>query len=103
MPKGKETILVHRRVAVDRLDPDAGAETTREQKRCIVIPAASKEDGKGWIQVFGYTVVAPKGADIEADDEVTVRGDRMQVVGKPGVYPKQVIVNVGSRASSDDA
>lgn len=92
--RGKETVLVRRAQKVDKLRPAAAAAPEHPLEGCLVWPAASKEEGKGWIQIDGYDFLARPGADVVATDEVQVRGDWYQVEGKPADYGRRgVLVN----------
>lgn len=84
--RGSETVTVLRGPRPDRLNPNPPVTAEFDVDECIVIPRASQESGQGWIQVAGYTIVAPPGSDIKADDRVRVRGDVHSVIGKPGEY-----------------
>ena len=46
----------------------------------------AQEEGRGWIQLDGYTVIAPHGSDVLADDDVIVRGETFAVEGVPGDF-----------------
>jgi hypothetical protein len=89
MRKGDETIHVIRKAKVDKLKPASGPAAEFDIENCHVIPAASNEAEQGWIQISGYTVIIPGDADVRADDQVTVRGDTLSVIGKPGKYQKR--------------
>lgn len=88
MPKGKETVRIIRKPKVDKLKPASGPTAEFDIEGCHVIPRASNESGAGWIQISGYTVVAPGAADIHEDDEMVVRGAKHSVIGRPGVFFK---------------
>jgi hypothetical protein len=89
MPKGTETVTVVRKAKVDRLKPVAGPLQEFDIEKCSVIPRASNEAEGGWVQIDGYTVVAPGGSDIRADDQLRVRGELHSVIGKPGRFVKR--------------
>lgn len=88
MAKPDETIHVVRKAKIDKLKPVAGPESEFDVDKCFVIPRASNEAEGGWVQISGYTVVAPGDTDVRADDLVDVRGERHSVIGKPGLYRK---------------
>lgn len=99
MAAGKETVRIIRTPKVDKLKPTSGPAEEFDIDRCHVIPRASNEAGQGWIQVNGYTIVAPGDADINEDDLMVVRGVKHSVIGKPGVFykgsrPRNVIATV---------
>lgn len=99
MAAGKETVRIIRKPKVDKLKPVSGPAVEFDVKRCHVIPRASNEAEQGWVQVSGYTIVAPGDADIHEDDVMVVRGVKHSVIGKPGVFfkgtrPKNVIATV---------
>lgn len=87
--KGRETVTVVRKAKVDKLKPTAGPANEFDVERCELIPRASNESGNGWVQISGYTVVAPGEADIRADDQLRILGDLYSVIGKPGVFRKK--------------
>jgi hypothetical protein len=89
MPKGTETVRVIRKAKVDKLKPASGPSNEFDIEDCHVIPRASNEAEAGWVQLSGYTVIAPGQADIQADDQMMVRGELHSVIGKPGVYTKR--------------
>jgi hypothetical protein len=86
--KGDETIHVIRKPKVDKLKPASGPTEEFDVDDCFVIPRSSNETEGGWVQLSGYTVVAPGGTDVRADDQITVRGEVHSVIGKPGLYRK---------------
>lgn len=88
MAAGKEVVTIIRKPKVDKLKPTPGAEVQFDIKRCHVLPRASNESQQGWVQVSGYTVIAPGEADIHEDDVMMVRGAKHSVIGKPGVFFK---------------
>lgn len=98
--RGTETITVVRKPQVDRLKPTAGAEQRFDIDNCIVLPRASNESGGGWVQLSGYTVYAPPGSDVVAEDRVICRGEMHSVRGKPGDLrnskgvPKQLAITL---------
>lgn len=102
MPKGSETITVVRKPRPDRLKPVVSAEARFDIADCIVWPRASFEDGKGWVQVDGYSVFAPPGSDVVATDQVICRGVLHSVEGKPGDFrnkagrPKGLLITLES-------
>lgn len=85
---GKRTIKVFRITKQDRLNTGAEpAEPTHEVKFCAVLPRSSFEQGKGWVTVEGYQVIAPYGADVLAADQVDIGdGTKWDVEGNPGDY-----------------
>lgn len=87
---GSDTIHVIRTVKVDRLAAPGGAPAEHDVDGCVVLPRLlnAAEDGKGWVIVEGKMVIAPFGADVLADDQVTIPGDtvKFQVDGAPGPY-----------------
>lgn len=103
MAAGKEVVEIIRKPKVDKLKPTSGAEQRFDIPRCHVIPRASRENEGGWVQINGFTVVAPGEADIREDDQMVVRGKTYSVLGKPGVFykgsrPKNTIATVGQSA-----
>lgn len=101
MAAGKETVRIIRKPKVDKLKPTSGPTDEFDIKKCHVIPRASQEAEQGWVQISGYTVVAPGAADIREDDLMVVRGITHSVLGKPGVFfkgtkAKQTIATVGA-------
>jgi hypothetical protein len=82
--KGAEVITVIRKPLGDKLDPQSGVEQRFDIPQCVVLPRVSNESGEGWVQQSGYTVYAPPGADVVADDRVVCRGQIHSVKGKPG-------------------
>lgn len=88
MARGKETVRVIRKPKVDKVKPSSGPTAEFDVNGCHVIPRASNEAEGGWVQINGYTVVAPGAADIRADDQLVVRGETHSVIGKPGVFFK---------------
>lgn len=95
MPQ-RETVRVRHTEQTDRLRSGSGtAPDEVDVEGCIVWPAASREEGKGWIQISGYDFLAPAGSDIRATDEVQVRGDWYHVEGVPGDFGRKgLMVNV---------
>ncbi len=87
MAAKRETVTVVRKPKVDKLKPTAGAAVEIPVKRCVVLPRASNETDGGWVQVSGFTVIAPVGSDIRPDDQLRIRGVLYAVEGEPGVYP----------------
>ena len=99
MAAGKETVRIIRKPKVDKLKPASGPTSEFDIKRCHVIPRASNEAEQGWVQVSGFTIVAPGDSDIREDDQMKVRGKIYSVIGVPGVFfkgsrPKNVIATV---------
>lgn len=88
MARGKETVKVIRKPKVDKAKPASGPTAEFDVDGCHVIPRASNESGGGWIQINGYTIVAPGDPGVHADDQVMVRGELHSVIGKPGVFFK---------------
>lgn len=88
MAAGRETVRIIRKPKVDKLKPASGPAEQFDIKRCHVIPRASQEREAGWVQISGYTVIAPGAADIHEDDQIVVRGATHSVIGKPGVFYK---------------
>lgn len=88
MGAGKETVRIIRKPKVDKLKPASGPAAEFDVKRCHVIPRASQEAEAGWVQISGFTVIAPKDADIRPDDQMMVRGKVYSVIGQPGVFYK---------------
>jgi len=88
MAAGKETVRIIRKAKVDKLKPASGPAQEFDIKRCHVIPRASREAEQGWVQISGYTVIAPGAADILPDDQMIVRGVKHSVIGKPGIFFK---------------
>jgi hypothetical protein len=87
--RGHETVTVVRKAKVDKLKPASGPTDEFDVKRCELIPRASNETEGGWVQISGYTVVAPGEADIRADDQLRILGDLYSVIGKPGFFRKK--------------
>src|SRR5690349_13207299 len=83
----RETVTIVRKPRVDRLKPASGPVEEAPVSRCIVLPRASNETDAGWVQVSGYTVIAPVGSDFRPDDQVRIRGELYAVIGEPGEYP----------------
>lgn len=86
--KGTETVLVYRTARQDTLDdvdPAAGG-PHHQIDNCIIVPRTSTELGKGEVIIDGQNVFAPAGSDVQADDEVEVRGVLYDVEGVPGDY-----------------
>jgi hypothetical protein len=83
---GSETIRVKRKPHTDSLDDTSGPEEEFDIEGCVVIPRAAQEAGRGWVQRDGYTVAAPHGSDVTADDDVVVRGYTYSVEGVPGDF-----------------
>jgi len=101
MAAGKETVRIIRKPKVDKLKPASGPTEEFDVERCHVIPRASNEAEQGWVQINGYTVIAPGAADIREDDQIVVRGATHSVIGKPGVFfkgsrPKHTIATTES-------
>ena len=94
----KETVRVVRKARVDKLKPAAGPTEEFDIKRCVVVPRASHEEGRGWVQIDGYTVLTPKGSDIRPDDQVICRGEIHSVIGKPGDFGRKGILVTLERA-----
>lgn len=99
MAAGKETVRIIRKPKIDKIKPVSGPAVEFDIKRCHVIPRASKEGEGGWVQISGFTVIAPRDADIHADDQMVVRGKTYSVIGTPGVFykgsrPKNTIATV---------
>ena len=86
---GSETVWLVHKAKTDRLKPTSDTPTEFELKRCDVIPAASQESQRGWVQQSGYTVAVYENVEITADDQMRVRGDLYSVIGKPGYYFKR--------------
>lgn len=89
---GKRTLIVKRAQKVDPLDDaPTGTPPTHEVKGCAVVPRTSFERESGWVIVEGRMVVAPYGADVEADDLVQIKGEPQwwEVDGEPGDYEKR--------------
>jgi hypothetical protein len=86
----RETVVVVRKPKVDKLKPASGPTAEIPVPKCYVLPRANQEEGGGWIQVSGYTVIAPVGSDIRADDQIRIRGELYAVEGVPGEYPVRV-------------
>lgn len=100
MAAGKEIVRIIRKPKVDKLKPASGPTDEFNIEHCHVIPRASLEAEAGWVQISGYTVIAPGDADIREDDQMMVRGLLHSVIGKPGVFykgtrPKNTIATVG--------
>ena len=98
---GSETVTVIRKPRRDRLDDSPGpAASEHDLEGCAVVPRASNEEGKGWVNTEGFMVAAPFGSDITEDDQVRVRGKVYDVDGVPGQFVnkrgkgKAVIVNL---------
>lgn len=86
---GTETVHVIRKVKTDRLaTPPVDAPAEHDIEGCAIAPRTSFETGKGWVIVDGRMVAAPYGADIQADDLVTIPDSphTWQVDGVPGPY-----------------
>lgn len=84
---GTRTVTVVRQPRVDRLDPNPPpAAIEHDIEGCAIVPRASQEEGKGWVVVEGYSVFAPHGADVTADDRVRFDGVLWDVDGEPGDY-----------------
>lgn len=81
---GADVITVVRKPQVDRLKPVAGPAEEFDIQGCMAIPRASQEEGRGWVQTSGYTVYAPGGSDVKAEDQVRFRGQLYSVEGEPG-------------------
>lgn len=86
MPRGTETIVIHRPGATNRFGESTFL-APREVARCIIVPRSSSEqDDRQVTVIVGVTVFAPPGTDVQATDEITARGDRWRVDGEPGDY-----------------
>lgn len=84
---GKRTVVVVRQARVDRLKGDAaGPPDEHDIDGCAVVPRSSNEQGKGWITVEGWMVIAPYGADVLSTDQVRYDGKLWDVEGDPGDY-----------------
>jgi hypothetical protein len=84
--KGTETITVVRKPRPDKLKPVDAAEERFDIEKCVVWPRGSFEEGRGWIQISGFSVFAPPNADILAEDQVVCRGELHSVIGTPGDF-----------------
>lgn len=87
MAAKRETVVVVRKPKVDKLKPASGPTAEISVPRCYVLPRANQEEGGGWVQTSGFTVIAPVGTDIRADDLLRIRGELYAVEGVPGEYP----------------
>ena len=88
MPRGAETVRVVRKPKVDKLKPSTATATEFDVDNCHVLPRSSNEQEYGWVQIEGFTVVAPGDADIREHDQLQVRDELHSVIGKPGQYRK---------------
>jgi hypothetical protein len=87
--KGSETVWLIDKEKVDRLKPTSPTATEFELKNCDVLPRASNEGERGWVQVSGFTVVVYEDIDISPDAQMRVRDELYSVIGEPGVYRKR--------------
>lgn len=87
MAAKRETVTVVRKPKVDKLKPASGPTAEIPVRRCFVLPRSNHEADSGWVQISGWTVIAPVGSDIRADDQVRVRGELYAVEGVPGEFP----------------
>lgn len=87
MAAKRETVTIVRKPKVDRLKPASGPTAEIPVRRCYVLPRSNQEEDGGWVQVSGFTVIAPVGSDIRADDLLRIRGELYAVEGVPGEYP----------------
>lgn len=79
-------MLVHRPATEGRFG-ERTYDDDRAVPGCIVWPRGSQETtDRANTVVVGLSVFAPPGTDVQATDEVTVRGARWAVVGEPGDY-----------------
>lgn len=84
---GERTVTVVREPKVDRLsDPAQGPAAEHDVEGCAVIPRASNEEGKGWVNIEGWMVIAPYDSDVIATDKVRYDGKLWDVDGEPGDY-----------------
>jgi hypothetical protein len=84
---GQRTITVIREPKTDRLDdPPAGPPAEHDVEGCAVVPRAALEEGKGWVNIEGWTVFAPYGADVLSTDRVRYDGRVWDVDGVPADY-----------------
>lgn len=84
---GERTVVVVREPKVDRLsDPAQGPAAEHDIEGCAVIPRASNEEGKGWVTIEGWMVIAPYGSDVLSTDKVRYDSKVWDVDGEPGDY-----------------
>jgi hypothetical protein len=83
----RETVTVVRTPKVDRLKPSpAAAPAEHDLERCVILPRQAYELDRGWVQVDGYDIFAKAGSDVEAKDQLRVRGE-IHEVDAVAVYP----------------
>ena len=81
MAAKRETVTIVRKAKVDKLKPTAGATAEFSVKRCFVLPRASQESGAGWVQVAGFTVIAPAAVTATAPQARRLRDHRARLQG----------------------
>lgn len=87
--KGSETVWLIHKEKSDRLKPTTSTATEFELDGVDVIPRASNEAERGWVQLSGFTVVVYEDIDISPDAQMRVRGELYSVIGEPGVFRKR--------------
>lgn len=88
-----DTITLHRRTVVgqDPYGDDIYAETNTTVEKCAVWPKAVWPAPSGSLELTnaqtlvldGLWIVVPEDIDIQATDELTVRGERHEIEGAP--------------------
>ena len=81
--RGKETVQVRPQALVDPIrGPIGGSAAPYDLKKCIVIPRASYEEGKGYVGILGYTVVYwGKASAPELTAKILVRDETHEIEG----------------------
>lgn len=98
--RGKETITVKPQAQVDRLREATGpAPESYPISNCLVWPRASEEEGRGWIGIEGYGVLAPAGSVIPRTAIVEYDGRDYEVEGEPQDFGRRGVIVTLARVS----
>ena len=92
----KENIRLRSARAKDKFgDPTGPVPAWRTVERCTVVPRESQDyEQRGEIIISGFMVVVASSVEVDAQDEVEVRGKVYQIDGEIGDYGRKKVFYV---------